>query len=98
MFKLEITPRAERLILNTIDFYNNRRKNEGNKFYDEIIMYFELISKRPEIFQIRYKNVRVATMRNHPYLIFYIITNKIIHVLAVIHSSEDMKKWPIENK
>ncbi len=51
MNKLEITPRAERLVLNTIDFYNNRRKNEGNKFYDEIIIYFELISKRPRFFK-----------------------------------------------
>jgi plasmid stabilization system protein ParE len=98
MYSVKLTPRAERIILNTIDFYNSRRKGEGNKFYDEIIAYFSLLSVKPELFQNRYLNVRVVPMRKHPHLIFYKVEGKNVFILSVLHSSQDTKKWPFDIK
>ncbi len=96
MYSVELTPRAEKLIFAHIDYYNNLKLGLGNSFYVEIIEYLTSLSKHPELFQVRYLNVRVIPMKNFPYLMFYIIKNKTVYILAVLNSSKDIKNWPVK--
>lgn len=92
--QVELTPRAQNLLLETIQWYNKQRKGQGTKFYNEVIASFETIAKNPDAFQFRYKDVRVSPLKKHPYLVFYSIRQSTAYILAVLHSSQNPENWP----
>jgi plasmid stabilization system protein ParE len=95
VYKIIIDPAANLDIIDCIDWYINVQIGLGNKFYQEVKSVFKSISKNPNIFAVRYKNVHTAVMKKFPFLIHYFIDadKNIVVVTSVLHSSRDPKTW-----
>ena len=49
------------------------------------------IKEKPELFQIRFENVRIKMLKTFPYLIHFTIYDNLIVIKAIYHSSRDSK-------
>ncbi|WP_158838936.1 type II toxin-antitoxin system RelE/ParE family toxin [Polaribacter sp. L3A8] len=74
-----------------LDYYNKISNTLADKFQ----VYFKNtileIKNNPLLFQIRYKNIRVANLKNFPFSIHYFIENDIIFVLKILHQKRYYK-------
>ncbi len=66
-------------------YYENNSKELANKFHHSFLEKINEIEKNPLHFQIRYRNIRIANMKQFPFSIHFIIDNKIIFVFKVLH-------------
>lgn len=82
---------AEHDVRQTYYYYEECSKGLGDEFVRSLDATFSLIQRNPEIFQIIYKNVRRGLIRRFPYGIFYIVEEKRIVVIAVMHLKRDIK-------
>jgi hypothetical protein len=93
-FKLIVEPTADSDISKAIEYYDAQRKGLGKLFFEELIEKIHQIRTYPNSISIRYSHIRVATLYKFPYLIFYIVVDHVIVVLAVLNSSRNPEKWP----
>lgn len=59
-----------------------------NKSFQESL---KIIKEKPELFQIRFENVRIKMMKTFPYLIHFTIYDNLIVIKAIYHSSRNSK-------
>lgn len=82
-------------IKETNDFYNSRLKGLGNEFVATVKLEFRTILKNPLLFEIKYKNTRIAFMKRFPFGIHFEIqenTNYIV-VKGVYHTARNSEIW-----
>jgi plasmid stabilization system protein ParE len=53
----------------------------------------EEITRNPEIFQKKYKNVKIRFISRFPYGIHYLSYENLITVIGVFHTSRSPKNW-----
>ena len=94
-FKLIVQPNADTDISKAIEYYNAQRYGLGKEFFEELIEKVKQIHKYPNSVSIRYNRTHVASLKKFPYLIFYILIDNTIIVLAVVNSFRDSKSWPL---
>ena len=72
-------------------WYENQQKGLGKRFLNEMKEAFEIISKNPASFQIRYDDYRIYFTKVFPYGIHYkYFTDKNeIYIKAVFHTSRN---------
>ncbi len=99
-YKSIILPQAKNEIREAARYYNDQKTDLGLRFLKEVKSRVASISKQPEIYQIRYRTVRMALLKKFPYSIHYCIDdeNKHIVVLALFHQAQDPTKWDREEK
>lgn len=56
---------------------------KGDDFLNDLFRYEDLIRLMPEMYQIKYKSVRIANLENFKYAIHYIFTNGHIYIYRV---------------
>lgn len=93
-FKLIVEPTAESDISSAIEYYEAQKQGLGKVFFEELIEKVKQIQKFPNSISIRYNHTRVAVLKNFPYLIFYILVDNVIVILAVKNSSINPINWP----
>lgn len=93
-FKLIVEPAAESDISKAIEYYETQKQGLGKVFFEELIDKVKQIQKFPNSINIRYNHTRVAVLKRFPYLIFYILVDNVIVVLAVMNSSINPNNWP----
>lgn len=57
---LIVKPDAEEDILESFAWYESRKDNLGAAFVEKVGLTFKKIQKRPEPYEIRYRQVRIA--------------------------------------
>lgn len=94
IYQIKLEPEAKLDIQNAIDYYNEKESGLGNRFYQTIVLSFDVLINNP-FYQIRYRNVRCFYIKPFPFLIHFVVeeNTKIIHVLGVIHTSLNPSKW-----
>lgn len=71
-------------------FYINRAgKALGERFKRSINKEISRLQVNPEHYQIYYLNLRRVPVKNFPYAIFYLISGKVIIILAILHTAQD---------
>ncbi len=93
-FKIEVRPLALMDTYKIIDWYSERSKVLGNKFYKQLKKHYKSLEINP-FFVVRYKNVRCLPMRGFPYMIHFIIDEikyKIV-IIGIISTSRDPQIW-----
>jgi plasmid stabilization system protein ParE len=65
----------------------------GDRFTARLRKTFELIERLPELFGEVVPEVRAATLRNFPHVVYYSIFPDRVEVLAVVHGSRDESVW-----
>ena len=80
-------------------WYEKQQKGLGKRFLNEMKEAFDIISKNPESFQIRYDDYRIYYTRIFPYAIHYqYITDKnTIYIKAVFHTARNPQIWVQRN-
>ena len=92
-YDLIIRPEARADLLDAFHWYQSRRDGLGYDFklcVDEVIA---KIQRNPLIHKVIKDGIRRSVIRRFPYGVFYVVGNKRIIVLAVLHARQDPAKW-----
>ncbi len=94
-YKVKVESDALTDIQEITDWYNEIQAGLGGRFQKTVVKQINSLNKDPQIFVIRYKEIRCVLVRNFPYMVhFYINTeNKTVEILAVISTSRNPKIW-----
>ena len=86
---------AESDIQQAIDYYDRQQVGLGEKFWLSVQKHIASIGKNP-FFQIRYGEIRCLPVTKFPFMIHFLIDEKvkIVYILSVFHTSQNPDKWP----
>lgn len=86
---LIVTPDAEADILEAFRSYEEKQVGLGARFLDEIEQSLNRVAPNPYLYQEVEPDIRRAVVHTFPYLVFYAFDADAVHVLAVIHGTQD---------
>jgi plasmid stabilization system protein ParE len=86
---LIVTPEAEADILDGFRSYEEKQLGLGTRFMGEIEQSLNRIAPNPYQYEEVEPDIRRAVVHTFPYLVFYTYDADAVHVLAVIHGSQD---------
>ncbi len=92
-YKLTYRPEAEFDIDETAKWYEKHRTNLGFEFIDKVEKKGRIIESNPFLYEKAYKSLHRAVIDRFPFNIFYMVEEKSIIVVAVMHGSRHPKKW-----
>jgi plasmid stabilization system protein ParE len=94
-YKIKIEPEALADILDITNWYNKAQAKLGKRFHDTTIAKINRLSKDPQIFAVRYQEIRCMQVTKFPYLVHFYINeeNNTVEVLAVISTNRNPKIW-----
>lgn len=94
-YRLIIDPAARQDIMESIRWYNKQKPGLGLRFYNKLKQAMARIKKSPELFQIRYKSLRMVPVEKFPFMILYQVNEPKceIAVVAVLHTSRNPRIW-----
>lgn len=89
MYKIRILFAARQDITDTARWYNDQVYGLGRKFIQDVRKKIEIIRNNPDVYSIKYGNIRAVRVGVFPYLIHYTIEKKTKEVIisAVQHTS-----------
>lgn len=90
-----ISPKAVSDIRQTSNWYNEQKRQLGNRFINQVKTQIDSISDYPKSFAVKYKNIRCAPVPKFPFLIHYRLNTKtrVIDIVAIFHTSQNPKMW-----
>lgn len=73
-------------IQKAVDFYKEKQKSLGPRFYNTTKKVLKSLEQDALLYQVKYKNIRCAKVKNFPYLIHYKVNEKenTVYVYALI--------------
>ncbi len=94
-YQLDFLLEANQDIEEAVEWYNKKKDNLGERFYELIKDKFNKLKDNPYLWSIRYDEVHCALVDIFPYLIHYIVeeTNQRILVIGVLHTSKNPVIW-----
>jgi toxin ParE1/3/4 len=89
-YRLRFSSRAAREVGEAYAWYESQSEGLGSEF--------ELQLKRLEQVPLLYTEVlpgvRRTLLPRFPYGVFFAVRNDLVHILAVIHTARNPKRWP----
>ena len=94
-YKVKIEPEALKDIQEITDWYNEAQTTYGKKFQATAIKQIDSLSKNPQVYATRYKDIRCMLIKKFPYMVHFYINEGtgIVEILAVISTHRDPKIW-----
>jgi plasmid stabilization system protein ParE len=89
-----IKEEANQEIIESYLYYETKSQGLGEKFLENLEIYFDRIQKYPKHYQIKRKPYREVFVKNFPFLIIYEIIENSIVVYAVFHTSKNPNNKP----
>jgi len=95
MYRVLILPLARKDIRDSALWYEKQQQGLGRKFTLQVREIVHFIQENPELFSVRYDDVRTAVLSVFPFLIHYNIdeNNQIVIISAILHTSRNPKIW-----
>jgi plasmid stabilization system protein ParE len=91
--RLFVRPAAQADLDEAFTWYESRRAGLGSEFLRAVEVCFAAIERHPEQFAVVDQDIRRARVRHFPYLVFFVITDAEIVVLAVMHGRRHPRRW-----
>jgi toxin ParE1/3/4 len=91
-FEIGYHPEAFAELLDAYDYYFKQSSFVADKFDGEVKRCEETISSDP----LHYRQIdgmHKCVMINHPYIIYYLVTDRIIQIIAVAHQRRKPDYW-----
>ena len=85
-YQVRVRRLAERDLEATEDWYNDQRPGLGDEFRQTIDELFARLASNPRIYPQVHHQVRRAVLRRFPYLIYFLIDDTRVIILAVLDS------------
>lgn len=82
---------AERDLVDIRDYYNKISQSITDNFFDEFFYTVDFIENEPQLFQVRYRGIRIAPLYRFPYGIHYSMKNSQIIIFRVLHTKRYFK-------
>ena len=94
-YRVKIEPQALADIKEITDWYNEQQSGLGKRFQKTVIKHINSLSKYPQIYAIRYKEIRCVVIRKFPFMAHFFINdeNNTVEVLAVISTDRNPEIW-----
>jgi plasmid stabilization system protein ParE len=94
-YKVKIEPDALADLQDIANWYNEAQPKLGKRFRDTAIKQINSLSKHPQIYTIRYKEIRCMLVKKFPYMVHFFINeaNNSVEVFAVISTFRNPKIW-----
>jgi ABC-type uncharacterized transport system ATPase subunit len=94
-YKVKVESEALTDIQEITDWYNAVQVGLGRRFQKTAINQINSLKKDPQIFAIRYKEIRCALVNKFPYMIHFHINveDRTVEILAVISTNRNPKIW-----
>jgi hypothetical protein len=94
-YKVQIVQEALTDIEEISDWYNDLQTGLGKKFQHITIKQINSLNKNPQIFAIRYNEIRCMLVKKFPYMVHFFINDEAgtVEVLAVIGTARNPKIW-----
>ncbi len=95
-YKVKVSPAALLDIQEITDWYNQQQAGLGKRFQKATIKHINELNKDPQIYAIRYKEIRCVLVKKFPYMAHFYINDQsnTVEVLAVISTDRNPKIWP----
>lgn len=93
IYSISIAEAAENDIREAFLWYEDQKKNLGNRFENYVNKAIDGIQNNPLKTQIRYGNTRVFILNKFPYGIHFQVTKNHILIVALFHTSQNPEKW-----
>lgn len=90
-YKIKIEPEAFVDIQTITAWYDDVSAGLGERFQKTVISHINSLNQNPQIYAIRYKQIRCALMKKFPYMVHFFINeeNNTVEVLAIISTDRD---------
>lgn len=85
---------ARRDIRMAHSWYSEQSVKVADSFIKALNSTIKRIGRTPYQTQIRYGNIRIAFLKRFPFGIHFKVTENVIIILAVFHTSLNPKNWP----
>lgn len=94
-YKVKIEPEALADIQEITDWYNEAQAGLGKRFQSTAIKQINYLKKDPQIYAIRYNEIRCVVIKKFPYMAHFYINdeNNTVEVLAIISTDRNPKIW-----
>lgn len=94
-YKVKIEPGALADIQEITIWYNEQQSGLGTRFQKTAIQQINALSNDPQIYAVRYKEIRCVSINKFPYMAHFYINdeNNTVEVLAVISTDRNPKIW-----
>ena len=94
-YKVKIVQEAVADIQEISDWYNDLQNGLGKRFHDITIKQIDSLKKDPQIYALRYKEIRCMLVKKFPYMVHFHIDDEagVVEVLAVISTARNPKIW-----
>jgi len=95
VYKAIILPLAKQDIKEAAHWYEDKQKNLGKRFTQEVRTDIRFLKGNPTATAVRYDSVRCSVLKIFPFMIHYTIdeAKKVIIITAVLHTSQDPNLW-----
>ena len=90
---LIILPEAEDDANQAYRWYEEQETGLGEDFFRCIDARINSMQRNPEIYPTVHKSYRRGIVRRFPYVIFYECSDMAIVIYAIVHCSQDPRKW-----
>ena len=94
-YKIIVSPRFQKEIENTIDYYSLYSLNAPINFIANLKEAFIILETNPFI-KISYKNIRILQLKKFPHSLYFVINEdkNIVKILSCFHNKRNPKKRP----
>ena len=94
-YLLKINPEALSDIRDIANWYDEQKAGLGSRFQNTVIKQIDLLTEDPQIFAIRYNEIRCMLVKKFPYMVHFYLNPKTstVEVFAVIGTDRNPKIW-----
>ncbi|MFN6090264.1 MAG: type II toxin-antitoxin system RelE/ParE family toxin [Cyclobacteriaceae bacterium] len=95
VYKVIVSPRAQKEIENSIDYYTANSTNAPQNFVASLKNSYSQLAVNPYC-RLRYKDVRSLKLRKFPFSLYFVIheSSNTVRVLSCFHDKRDPIKLP----
>jgi len=83
--QLVVRPLAEQDLLEAQQWYESQRSGLGADFRSTISGLLDLVGANPKLYPEVYRGVRRAVVRRFPYLVYFVVSEERVAVIACLH-------------
>ena len=76
-------------MIDSAEFYESRVLGLGKRFKREIRNHLNVIQNQPKSAELKYRDIRVLTVKTFPFTIHYKIEKEYIVIVAIFHTSQN---------
>jgi plasmid stabilization system protein ParE len=92
-YRLQSIPQTELDIADAYNWYESERSGLGGEFLSELRAVYDRIEENPLNYQVLKFDIRRALTRRFPYAIYFLVDNRSVVILAVLHAARNPTRW-----